>query len=76
MDSIPVIRDGQATDLELMADILSDSFAHDPIMNWAIPMTTLYPGFFKLIIDGLYLPKGINHLDEARRGASLWLPPG
>ena len=75
MDNIPVILDGHTTHLDQLSDILSDSFCNDPIMNWVIPMPTLYPDFFKLIIDGIYLPKGITHLDEAGRGASLWLPP-
>jgi ribosomal protein S18 acetylase RimI-like enzyme len=76
MDGIPQIRDAGAGDLGQLADILSDSFSSDPIMNWVIPMPALYPGFFKLIIDGLYLPKGISHLEDEGRGASLWLPPG
>jgi len=75
MDEIPDIRPGQPGDLDLLADILTDSFANDPIMNWVIPIPSLYRGFFKLIIDGLYLPRGINHLDDAGRGAALWLPP-
>ena len=75
MDTLPLIRDGQSTDLELLAGIFSDSFAKDPIMNWVIPMPSLYPDFFKLINDGLYLPRGITHLEDQGRGAGLWLPP-
>jgi len=75
MEEIPDIRQGLPGDLDLLADILNDSFANDPIMNWVIPMPSLYRDFFRLIIDGLYLPRGINHLDSAGRGAALWLPP-
>ena len=75
MEKIPVILDGQAADLNLLVDIFSDSFANDPIMNWVIPMPSLYPDFFKLIIDGLYLQRGITHMESEGRGASLWLQP-
>ena len=76
MSDLPIIRNGEAADLDLLADLFSDSFANDPIMNWVIPRTDLYPGFFNIIIDGVYLPRGITHLDDDGRGASLWLPAG
>jgi GNAT superfamily N-acetyltransferase len=75
MDTAPIIRSGQPIDLDRLADILSDSFSNDPVMNWVIPMPELYRDFFKLIIEGVYLPRGISHIDEQGRGASLWLPP-
>ncbi|MEH6582726.1 MAG: GNAT family N-acetyltransferase [Halioglobus sp.] len=75
MESRPVIHDGQPQDLALLSDIFSDSFSLDPIMNWVIPMPQLYRDFFKLLIDGIYLPKGLCHLEDQGRGASLWLPP-
>lgn len=76
MDTIPVIRDGELKDLENLADTLSDSFLTDPIMNWVIPRPDLYPDFFRLIIQDIYLMKGITHFEDNGRGASLWLPPG
>lgn len=75
MNNIPTIVDGQAMHLNQLSDILGDSFSNDPIMNWVIPLPALYQDFFKVIIDGIYLPKGITHMDEQGRGASLWLPP-
>ncbi len=76
METIPIIRDGQATDTETLVDTLSDSFSSDPVMNWVIPRPELYPDFFRLLVKDIYLPKGIVHLEDQGRGAALWLPPG
>lgn len=72
----PEIQDGTTSETELMADILADSFSKDPIMNWVIPAPQLYRNFFRLIIDQIFLPRGIVHLEQGERGAGLWLPPG
>lgn len=73
---LPVIVDGEWDDLETLVATLSDSFAQDPILNWVIPRTQLYPEFFRILIEEVYLPRGIVHLEEGGRGAALWLPPG
>tara|TARA_R110002110_G_scaffold405241_1_gene624242 strand:+ start:77100 stop:77699 length:600 start_codon:yes stop_codon:yes gene_type:complete len=72
----PHIRDGSWDDLNTLVDTLSDSFANDPILNWVIPRVQLYPAFFKLFIEEIYLPRGIVHTADDGRGAALWLPPG
>lgn len=76
MHELPVIRDGNQDDVETLVDTLSDSFSRDPILNWVIPRRELYPGFFRLLVEELYLPRGIVHLEDEGRGAALWLPPG
>jgi len=76
MGEAPIIRSANSVDLDSLVAILSSSFEHDPVMNWVIPSTALYEDFFRLIIRNIYLPRGIAHIDEAGRGASLWLPPG
>jgi ribosomal protein S18 acetylase RimI-like enzyme len=76
MHQLPVIRDAEYGDLEILVDTLSDSFASDPILNWVIPMATLYPVFFRLLTEEVYLPRGIVHMESDGRGAALWLPPG
>ena len=76
METIPEIRDASAGDVEILVDTLSDSFSSDPIMNWVIPRPELYPDFFRLVVNDVYLPRGIAHLEAQGRGASLWLPPG
>ena len=76
METIPEIRDAAAGDVEILVDTLSDSFSSDPVMNWVIPRPELYPDFFRLVVNDVYLPRGIAHLEDQGRGASLWLPPG
>ncbi|KZX58573.1 hypothetical protein A3709_18310 [Halioglobus sp. HI00S01] len=76
MVSAPHIIDGTAGEQARMADALADSFSTDPVMNWVMPAPDIYPGFFRRIIQDIFLPRGICHLDDADRGAGLWLPPG
>ena len=76
MDAAPEIADGQPGQLELLVDILADSFSADPVMNWIIPAPQLYPDFFRLLIRDIFLPRGVTHLDTGSRGVGLWLPPG
>ena len=76
METSPVIRTASQDDLSTLVDTLSDSFSSDPVMNWVIPSIDLYPDFFRLIIDNVYLSRGITHLEVDGRGAALWLPPG
>lgn len=75
MHTLPVIRDAKPDDLETLVDTLSDSFAHDPVLNWVFPQTQLYPDFFRLLIKDMYLPRGMMHLEDAGHAAALWLPP-
>jgi ribosomal protein S18 acetylase RimI-like enzyme len=76
MQQAPEIRDGRNEDTGVIADVLTDAFSKDPVMNWVIPARQLYPNFFRLIIDQVFLPRGIVHLEQTHRGAALWLPPG
>lgn len=79
MDNIqqaPDIRDGKGEDTDLVTEVLTDAFKLDPVMNWVIPARQLYPDFFRLIIDQVFLPRGLVHLEQSHRGAALWLPPG
>ena len=76
METTPEIRDASAGDIEVLVDTLADSFSTDPVMNWVIPRPELYRDFFRLVVNDVYLPRGIAHLEGQGRGASLWLPPG
>ncbi len=76
MEQAPVIREASHADLDTLVDTLSDAFSDDPMFNWVIPETSLYPDFFRIIVRDVYLPRGIAHLEEQGRGAALWLPPG
>ena len=66
-------KPGQAS---LLGDILGDAFVEDPAMNWVIPHTGLYPAFFRLLAEKLYLDEDLVFLDAQSRGAAMWLPPG
>ena len=76
MNTAPIVRPADNAELDSLVAILSSSFEHDPVMNWVMPNSGLYQDFFRLIIANIYLPRGIAHIDEQGRGASLWLPPG
>lgn len=72
----PEIVDAEQQHSEALADILADSFSADPVMNWIIPEPGLYKDFFRLLVRDIFLPRGIQHLDNSERAAGLWLPPG
>jgi GNAT superfamily N-acetyltransferase len=65
------MRDGA-----LIGDILGSAFTHDPAFNWVIPDRRLYPAFFRLLAEKLYLQHSHVYLDAAHRGAAMWLPRG
>jgi GNAT superfamily N-acetyltransferase len=75
MDTPPIVRQADDTDLGALVDTLSDSFSHDPMFNWVFPKAELYPHFFYLLIKEVYLPRGIVHIEREGRAAALWLPP-
>ncbi len=72
----PAIANGTPAQTDTLAAVLADAFEHDPVMNWVIPARSLYPGFFRLLLRELFLPRGLVHLEGEARGAALWLPPG
>lgn len=72
----PDIETATRKDLASLGYILGDAFSDDPCMNWVIPHTGLYPEFFRLMARSLYLRHELVFLDEERRAAAMWLPPG
>lgn len=75
MDTPPIIRDADPADLNTLVDILSDSFAQDPMFNWVFRKIQLYPYFFHMLVKDVYLKRGIVHIEDQSRAAALWLPP-
>ena len=75
MEKSHTIRSGHAGDLETLVVTLSDSFSTDPMLNWVIPPIQLYPDYFRLLLNEVYLPRGMIHLEEETRATALWLPP-
>jgi len=65
-----------AAQRDTVAGILAAAFARDPVMNWVIPHAGLYRPFFDLLLRDVFLPRGTVQLEQAGRGAALWLPPG
>ncbi|MCR9106663.1 MAG: GNAT family N-acetyltransferase [Gammaproteobacteria bacterium] len=71
----PVIRNGTSADIETLVTILADGFASDPMLNWVIPPVKLYRDYFRLLLQEVYLPRGMVHLENNGNAAALWLPP-
>jgi GNAT superfamily N-acetyltransferase len=69
------IKLADQTQAALLGEILADAFTNDPCFNWVIPDRRLYPRFFQMLAEKLYLPKGFCHLEGEARGAAMWLPP-
>ncbi len=76
MDQPPEIIQASRSDLKDLSSILGDAFSEDPCMNWVIPAPDLYPAFFGLLADRLYLDQDLVFIDRERRAAAMWLPPG
>jgi GNAT superfamily N-acetyltransferase len=75
-DQLPQIVSASGKDRLQLADIFTDAFLHDPVMNWIIPDTRLYPGFYRMLIDKLFAEHELMFMESEGRGASIWLPPG
>ena len=75
MNSTPTIRDGGPGDVDTLVEIFCDSFAADPVFSWVFPQRRLHADFFRLVIEEVYLPRGIIHMEDSGAGAALWLPP-
>ena len=74
-DTLPQIIDAGAADRDRLADIFTDAFLNDPVMNWIIPHTRLYPAFYRMLIDKLFARHEMMYIEEQGRGAAIWLPP-
>lgn len=71
----PGVRAGTKDDVGNLVEILCDSFADDPMLNWVIPRRELYADYFALLVREVYLPRGLVHVDRHSRATALWLPP-
>ena len=71
----PRVLDASTQHSETLVEVLADAFSADPVMNWVLPEPALYPDFFRLLVNDLFLPRGISHLESSERAAALWLPP-
>ena len=76
MEHMPTISRAGPEHMAQLADILGDAFFNDTAMNFVLPHPALYPKFFRMLLDKLYMEQGHVYLDESGRGAAMWLPPG
>jgi len=77
---LSVRRANSDADATLVADILADAFANDPLLTWLIPDAAQrrrnLPAYFLTVARRLYLPHREVFLTENHSGAAMWLPPG
>ena len=71
-----LLRDLNQTDSTLIGDIISHSFADDPVNEWIFKSRQAMNGYYTRSADALYLKKGFGHVSHNHQGGSLWLPPG
>jgi GNAT superfamily N-acetyltransferase len=76
MTETPAIEAVSADGIDTVAGILADAFSEDPCMNWVIPDVSLYPDFYRLLAQRLYLRHDMVFTDRDARAAAMWLPPG
>ncbi len=74
------IRAAARGDAGLIACILAEAFADDPVMNWTFGGAKSFHTVFQELARGVYLKDGFGHLGEdsvtGGRAATLWLPAG
>ncbi len=70
------IRDLERHEAKLIGDIVADSFASDPVNQWAFNGVTAMKPTFTRFAHYIYLPRGYGHVFESGEAGTLWLPPG
>ena len=60
----------------LIGDIITDSFADDPVNRWVFGGQRAMLPFYTKIAQKIYLPTGYGHVMEDESGGALWAPPG
>jgi ribosomal protein S18 acetylase RimI-like enzyme len=74
-----LVRQASEADGALVADVLAEAFADDPLLGWLFPDERRRPAltsrYFLTMARSLYLRHRETYLaDDA--GAAMWLPPG
>jgi ribosomal protein S18 acetylase RimI-like enzyme len=68
------VRRAEAADLRVVSDVLTDAFAHDPLVRWLFPEESerarLQARFYRPLIAH---PDGEAYLVGRAEGASVWL---
>ena len=69
------IRVAQMADATLVARILAEAFAADPVMSWMLGGEGRALTLFNALSRRLYLARGFGHI-AGEAAATLWLPAG
>jgi ribosomal protein S18 acetylase RimI-like enzyme len=60
----------------LIGDIISESFADDPVNLWVFGGKVGMHHYYSAMAKKLYLPRGHGYVVDDEAGGCLWLPPG
>lgn len=78
MTSAPIVRNAREDEGPLLADILSEAFAEDPVFGWFVRNDSKRGEALTAVFRSnarRFLPHGACLTTEDQRGAALWLPP-
>jgi GNAT superfamily N-acetyltransferase len=70
------LRQAGRDDWRVLGAITADAFAEDPVAAWTFDGKPCLRPVFQRLARDVYLPRGICHLADGDRGATMWLPPG
>jgi ribosomal protein S18 acetylase RimI-like enzyme len=77
--NIPAIRSATEDERSRVIDLITLSFATDPLARWALPEADQYLRVMPRWVDafaGSGLPHGATFVVDGLEGAAMWLPPG
>ncbi len=69
------IRDLRSRDAPLLADIIADAFADDPLMTWTFGRAARARASYAAIARSIFGRAGFGHVAADGAGGALWLPP-
>jgi len=70
------LRQAAQADWRTLGAITAEAFAEDPVATWTFDGKPCLKPVFQRLARDVYLPRGICHLADGDRGATMWLPPG
>ncbi|QGG95411.1 GNAT family N-acetyltransferase [Actinomarinicola tropica] len=82
LDPHPPTRPARSTDRDVAVRILSEAFAHDPVISWMVPDAAdrrqMLPSVFELFVDAFARHDETHVVPTADvvAGVALWAPPG
>jgi len=77
---LTVVKKASKEDYDAVIDITAKGFYDDPVMKWMLRSDDKYESALQLFMQTLahmiYLPHRESYINDARTGATIWLPPG